>query len=128
MDAKKVLITHKDGEIVFPVADGSATLSGRDYDFQEPTLRKESTLKRENLSGESHGDREEFRPEETKDDAEDGKDFWSLQGDFVYRHHIEPRVHLYVPKEKLFPIPNRSNWFPGASEVFADTLPARDCK
>ena len=33
------------------------------------------------------------------------KNFWSLQGDFVYRHHIEPRVQFYVPKEESFPIP-----------------------
>ena len=63
--------TTKDGEFVFLVADGSAKLPGRDYEFQEPTLRRESTVKRDNFSGESHGDREEFRPEEQEDDAED---------------------------------------------------------
>ena len=40
LNAKEVLITHKDGEFVFLVADGSAKLSGRDYEFQEPTLRR----------------------------------------------------------------------------------------
>ena len=87
------------------MADGSATLSGRDYEFQEPTLRRESTVKRENLGGRSQGDGEELQPEETKDDAETHKDFWSFQGDFIYRHHVEPRVQLYVPKEESFPIP-----------------------
>ena len=105
LNAKEVLITHKDGEFVFLVAESSATLSGRDYEFQEPTLGREHTVKRENLSGESQGDREEFHPEETKDDAETQKDFWSIQGDFIYRPHIEPRVQLYVPKEESFPIP-----------------------
>ena len=33
----------------FPVADGSAKLSGRNYEVQEPTLRRESTVKKENL-------------------------------------------------------------------------------
>ena len=33
-----------------------------------------------------------------------GKTFWSIQGDFIYRHHNEPRVKLYVPKEETFPI------------------------
>ena len=70
LNAKEVLISHKDGEFVFPVADGSATLSGRDHEFQEPTLGREHTAERENLSGESQGDKEEFQPEETKDDAE----------------------------------------------------------
>ena len=41
----------------------------------------------------------------TKDDAEARNDFWSMEGDFVYRRHIEPRVQLHVPKEDTFPIP-----------------------
>ena len=80
------MITQKDGEIVFPVADGSATLSGRDYEFQGPTLRRESTVRRKNLRGESHGDREEFRLEESEDDAEARKGFGLIM--------IEPRVQL----------------------------------
>ena len=36
LNAKEVLITHKDGEFVFLVADGSAKFSGRDYDFKNP--------------------------------------------------------------------------------------------
>ena len=87
------------------MADGSAKLSGRDYEFQEPTLRRESTVRRENLSGESQGDREEFQLEETKDDEGINKDFWSIQGDFIHRHHVEPRVQSNVPKEESFPIP-----------------------
>ena len=31
-------------------------------------------------------------------------DFWSIQGGFIDRHHNEPRVQLYVPKEETFPI------------------------
>ena len=44
LNAKEVLITQKDGKFVFPVADGSATLSVRDYEFQESTLRREPTV------------------------------------------------------------------------------------
>ena len=97
LNAKEVLKTHKDGTCVSPVADG--------YEFQKPTLRRESTARRQTLGRESHGDKEEFQPEETKDDEEIQKDFWSIQGDFIYRHHIEPRVQLYVPREESFPIP-----------------------
>ena len=32
-------------------------------------------------------------------------DFWSMSGNFIYRHHIEPRVKLYSPREESFPIP-----------------------
>ena len=79
----------------------SAKLSGRDCEF-EPTLRRESTVRRVNLSWESHGDREECRPEEQEDDAEDREGFWSIQGHFIYCHHVEPRVQLTC-QEKSHP-------------------------
>ena len=31
--------------------------------------------------------------------------FESMYGDFIYRHHTEPHVQLFVSKEKTFPIP-----------------------
>ena len=42
--------------------------------------------------------------DETEDDAEVFNDFWSIEGDFVCRHQVEPRVHVHVPKEESFPI------------------------
>ena len=32
-------------------------------------------------------------------------DFWSMSGNFLYGHHVEPRVKLYSPREESFPIP-----------------------
>ena len=32
-------------------------------------------------------------------------DFWTIAGEFIYRHHVVPRVKLYVPREETFPIP-----------------------
>ena len=28
-----------------------------------------------------------------------------MSGSFIYRHHVEPRVKLYSPREESFPIP-----------------------
>ena len=78
---------------------------GKTTKFREPTLRRERTVRSENLSGELQGESGESQPAETADDAEALADFWSIQGDFIYRHHIEPRVQLHVPKEETFPIP-----------------------
>ena len=58
----------------------------------------------------SHGDKEEFQPEKFKDDAEARKDFWSIQGDIIDRHHIKARVQLHVPKEESFPGKKRAIW------------------
>ena len=32
-------------------------------------------------------------------------DFWSITGEFIYRHHVEARVKLNMPREESFPIP-----------------------
>ena len=80
-------------------------MSGRDYEFRVPTSRLEPTARCEDFSGEIQGELEEPRPTDSKDDAEARRDFWSVQGDLICRHHNEPRVQLYVPKEETFPIP-----------------------
>ena len=32
-------------------------------------------------------------------------DSWSMSGNFIYRHHVEPRVKLYSSREESFPVP-----------------------
>ena len=32
-------------------------------------------------------------------------DYWSMSGNFLFRHHVEPRVKLYALREEAFPIP-----------------------
>ena len=39
------------------------------------------------------------------DAGEAMNDVWSMTGNFIYRHHVEPRVKLYSPKEESFPVP-----------------------
>ena len=39
------------------------------------------------------------------DAGEAVNDFWSISGNFIYRHHVEPRVKLYSPREESLPIP-----------------------
>ena len=39
-----------------------------------------------------------------RDAVEAGEDFCSVSGEFIYRHHVTPREHLYVPKASSFPI------------------------
>ena len=37
-----------------------------------------------------------------RDDAEAKNDFWSIAGDFIYRHHVEASVKLYMPRDESF--------------------------
>ena len=54
--------------------------------------------------GESEGSLPQ--PHDSLPDAREAiNDFWSKSGSFIYRHHVEPRVKLYSPREESFPIP-----------------------
>ena len=64
------------------------------------------------IRGESHEDF--FResegslppPHDSFPDAGEAiNDFWSMSGNFIYRHHVEPRVKFYSLREESFPIP-----------------------
>ena len=71
--------------------------------------RGKSGQRRKVLRGESDGlsSPTPLQGDSTRDDAEAKNDFWSITGDFIHRHHVEPRVALYVPKEDSFPIPQK---------------------
>ena len=64
------------------------------------------------IQGESHvdflGESEGSLPpphDSFPDAGEAINDFWSMSGNFIYRHHVEPRVKLNSPREESFPIP-----------------------
>ena len=41
------------------------------------------------------------QPQDSLVDAGEAiNDFWSMSGNFIYRHHVEPRVKLYSPREE----------------------------
>ena len=54
--------------------------------------------------------------------AEALADFQSIQGDFIYRHHNEPRVQLFVPKEETFPIPLKYIDVTGSTHTNVDVI------
>ena len=74
--------------LISPVADGTAKLSGRDFEVRE------SLYGRSNLFGVKISE----PTDETKDDAEARNDFWLME-DFIDRHHVEPPFQLNVLKE-----------------------------
>ena len=56
---------------------------------REATPRREKAVRSDNLSGDFRGESGEPQPAGSTDDAEDRADFWSIQGDVIYRHHNE---------------------------------------
>ena len=105
LNAKGVLTPQRGGHFTFPAAGGKEKMFGRDHEFREPTRRREQPVSCEGLREELQGEPEGPQPTESTDDAEARAGFWSIQGDFIYRHHIEPQVQLYSPREESFPFP-----------------------
>ena len=94
---------------MFPVADGTVKIFGRDQRLRTSALTRDSPERGEEqeiLQGKSdelHSPTP-LQEDSTRDDAEAKNDFWTIAGEFIYRHHVVPRVRLYVPREESFPI------------------------
>ena len=103
----KEVIFPKQGEFIFPIADGRIKTPGGDQELRTSTL-----VRPRQIQGESHidflGEPEGSLPQphdSLPDAGEAINDFWSMSGSFIYRHDIEPRVKLYSPREESFPTP-----------------------
>ena len=89
-----------------PQMDESKFVGG-DQELRTSTLIRENPIGGEgqrDFLGESEGSLPP--PQDSYPDAGEARnDFWSMSGSFIYRHHVEPRVKLYSPREESFPIP-----------------------
>ena len=107
LNAKEVIFPKDKGEFIFLFADGRIKTFGGDQDLRTSTLIRQRPVR-----GESHldflGESEGSLPpphESFPDGGEAIDDFWSLSENFIYRHHVEPRVKLYSPREEPFRFP-----------------------
>ena len=75
---------------------------GGDQDLRTSTLIRQRPIRGESrldFLGESEGSLPP--PHDSFPDAGEAiNDFWSMSGSFIYRHHVEPRVKLYSPREE----------------------------
>ena len=106
LDAKEVIIPKENGKSIFPAADGRIKFVGGDQELRTSTSTREHPIRGEDqrdFLGESEGSLPP--PQDSFPDAGEAiNDFWSMSGNFIYRHHVEPRVKLYSPREESFPI------------------------
>ena len=101
-----MIVPKENGNFIFPVADGRIKTPGGDQDPRTSSLVRHRPIQGESnidFLGESEGSLPP--PQDSFPDAGEAiNDFWSMSGNFIHRHHVEPRVKLYSPREESFPI------------------------
>ena len=106
LNAKEVIFP-KEGEFTFPIADGRIKTPGEDQELRTSTLIRPRQVEERghvDFLGESEGSFPQ--PHDSLPVAGEAmNDFWSMSGSFRNRHHVEPRVKLYSPREESFPVP-----------------------
>ena len=89
-----MIFPKEKGEIIFPIADGRIKTLGGNQELRTSTLVRHRPIQGESKNdflGESEGSLPQ--PHDSLPDAGEAiNDFWSMSGNFVYRHHVEPRV------------------------------------
>ena len=91
---------------IFAVADGTVKLSGRDQVFRRTTPFLAHPARGEEHNDVCQGESDGSQPLDTPThDGEARHDFWTIAGNYIHRHHFEPRVNFCVPNEESFPIP-----------------------
>ena len=101
LNAKEVIFP-KQGEFIFPIADGRIKTLGGNQDLRTSTLVRHRPIQGESdidFIGESEGSLPPLH-DSFPDASEAINDFWSMSGNFIYCHHVEPRVKLYSPREE----------------------------
>ena len=112
-------------KFIFLVTDGTVKLSGGGQVLRTSTLVWDSPDRGEeqgSLPGEADGSSSTPFQDSSPDDGEARNDFWSISGNYIHRHHIEPRVKLYVPREESFPMPLRYTDVTRATSTTLDVM------
>ena len=90
-------------ENIFPVADVRIKLPEGDQELRTSTLIRERPIRGESHAdflGESEGSLPP--PHDSFPDAGEAiNDFWSMSGNFICRHHVEPRVKLLLAERRI---------------------------
>ena len=94
LSAKEVILPKSGENSKFPVADGTVQPFGGDQGLRTSTLIRNQAVRgeiRQDFLDEFRGSPPTTYFQDSFPDAGEARDvFWSMSGDFRYRHHVEP--------------------------------------
>ena len=104
---KRWYFPNKKENLFFQSQMGRIKTLGWDQELRTSTLVWHRPIQGEsNIDFLGESERSLPPPQESFPDAGEAiNDFWSMSGNFIYRHHVEPRVKLHSPRDESCPIP-----------------------
>ena len=99
LNAKEVIFPKENGTFIFPVADERIKFAGGDQELRTSTLIRDHPIRGEgqrDFLGESEGSPPSPPQDSFPDAGEAINDFWSMSGNFIYRHHVEPSAERRI--------------------------------
>ena len=111
LNTEEVLTPQRSGNFIFPAADGTVNIFGREQRLRTSTLKPGSSGTRRRTRNSSRKFRRMVYSHPIFNKTQRGmmrkRKMISgpITGDFIYRHLVEPRVKLYMPREDTLPIP-----------------------
>ena len=128
LSSKVVIFPTENGKFIFPVADGQIKFVGGYQELRTSTLIRDHPIRGESqrdFLGESEGSPSPPPQDSLPDAGEARHDFWSTSGNFIYRHHVEPGVKFYSPREESFPTPLKYIDVSGTTHTNLDVMQER---
>ena len=104
LNAKEVIFP-KQGEFIFPIADGRIKTTGGDQELRTSTLVREHPIRGEShrdFLGESEGSLPPLQ-DSLPDDGEAINDFWSMSGNFLYRQSRRTQSQTLLAERRILP-------------------------
>ena len=95
----------KNGEhVLFRIADGTVELSGGDQVFRGSTSTRDDLARDQQQNDVLQGESDGSQPLDTlTDDGEARNDFLHYRWEYMYRHHVEPRVQTLCAEWRIMP-------------------------
>ena len=92
-------------EFSFLCADCTVKLARKYHEVGTSMPTRSPPDQREELHDDLHGEADRSDPAQQQSANDIWSWRWFLSRKLFYRHHVQPRVKLYVPQERTFPIP-----------------------
>ena len=107
LNAKEELTPQRSANFIFPVADGTVKIFGRGQRLRTSTLtqdrpergEEQEVLRRKSDESDSPT---QLQDDATRDDEEAKNDFWTITGEFIYRHHVVSESNCTCREKKHF--------------------------